>query len=39
MTKAVRLYEQGEPEVLKYEDIDLPAPAAGEARIGQRRSA
>jgi NADPH2:quinone reductase len=36
MTKAVRLYEQGEPEVLKYEDIDLPAPAAGEARIGHK---
>ncbi len=33
MTKAVRLYEQGGPEVLKYEDIDLAAPGAGEARV------
>ena len=33
MIKAVRLHEQGGPEVLKYEDVDLPAPAAGEAQI------
>lgn len=33
MTKAVRLHEQGGPEVLKYEDVDLPAPAAGEAQV------
>ena len=33
MTKAVRLYEQGGPEVLKYEDIDVPAPGAGEAQV------
>ena len=33
MTKAVRLYEQGGPEVLKYEDIDVDAPGAGEAQV------
>jgi NADPH:quinone reductase-like Zn-dependent oxidoreductase len=33
MTKAVRLYEQGGPEVLKYEDIDVAAPGAGEAQV------
>ena len=33
MTKAVRLYEQGGPEVLKYEDVDVPAPGAGEAQV------
>ena len=33
MTKAIRLYEQGGPEVLKYEDVDVPAPGAGEAQV------
>jgi len=33
MSKAVRLYEHGGPEVLKYEDIDVPAPGAGEAQV------
>ncbi len=33
MSKAVRLYEQGGPEVLKYEDITIPTPSAGEAQI------
>ena len=33
MNKAIRLYEQGGPEVLKYEDIDVPAPGAGEAQV------
>lgn len=33
MTKAIRLYEQGGPEVLKYEDIKLTAPGPGEAQV------
>ena len=33
MNKAIRLYEQGGPEVLKYENIDVPAPGAGEAQV------
>ena len=33
MSKAVRLYEQGGPEVLKYDDITIPTPSAGEAQI------
>lgn len=33
MTKAIRIHETGGPEVLKWEDIELPPPAAGEARI------
>ena len=31
--KAVRVNEQGEPEVLSYEDADLPEPGPGEARV------
>ncbi len=30
MTKAVRVHEIGGPEVLTYEDAQVPAPAAGE---------
>ena len=33
MTKAIRIHANGDPDVLRWEDIDLPAPAAGEARI------
>jgi NADPH:quinone reductase len=33
--KAVRIHANGEPDVLRYEDCDLPPPAAGEARIRQ----
>lgn len=33
MTKAVRLYEHGGPEVFVWEDIDLPAPGPGEVRL------
>jgi len=33
MTKAIRLYEQGGPEVLKYENVDVPSPGAGEAQV------
>jgi NADPH:quinone reductase len=31
--KAIRLSETGGPEVLRYENVELPAPAAGEVRI------
>jgi NADPH:quinone reductase-like Zn-dependent oxidoreductase len=31
--KAVRFHETGGPEVLRYEDADLPVPGAGEVRI------
>lgn len=36
MAKAVRVHQTGGPEVLTYEDIDVPAPAKGEVRIRQR---
>ena len=35
MTKAVRVHKIGGPEVLTYEDVDVPALAAGEVRIRQ----
>jgi len=35
MTRAVRLYSFGGPEVLRLEDVDVPAPARGEVRIRQ----
>ncbi|GLY07608.1 NADP-dependent oxidoreductase [Actinoplanes sp. NBRC 101535] len=31
--KAVRFHEYGTPDVLRYEDVELPVPAAGEVRI------
>ncbi|MDN3029354.1 NADP-dependent oxidoreductase [Streptomyces sp. S.PB5] len=31
--KAVRFHEYGDPDVLNYEDVDLPAPGAGQVRI------
>ncbi|GLY43972.1 NADPH:quinone reductase [Amycolatopsis sp. NBRC 101858] len=31
--KAVRFHEYGEPGVLRYEDVERPAPGAGEVRI------
>ena len=31
--KAVRFHEFGDPDVLRYEDIDVPEPGAGEVRI------
>jgi NADPH:quinone reductase len=34
-THAIRLYEFGSPDVLKWEEIDLPAPGPGEALIRQ----
>jgi NADPH2:quinone reductase len=32
-THAIRIHEFGGPEVLRFESVDLPEPAAGEARI------
>ena len=31
--KAVRMYQNGGPEVLRWEDMDLPPPVAGEVRV------
>jgi NADPH2:quinone reductase len=38
MVKAIRIHETGGPEVLRYEDVDLPAPGPGveNFRIGDR---
>src|SRR5438132_2627267 len=33
MTKAIRFEKAGGPEVLKFEDVDLPPPPAGQARV------
>ncbi len=33
MTKAIRIHEHGGPEVLKWEDVDVGAPSAGEVRL------
>src|SRR5262245_59498720 len=33
MTKAVRIHANGGPEVMRWEDVALPPPGAGEARI------
>lgn len=33
MIKAMRIHANGGPEVLQWEDIELPPPAAGEARV------
>ena len=33
MTHAIKIHQTGGPEVLSWEAIDLPAPAAGEARV------
>ncbi len=31
--KAIRIHAHGGPEVMRWEDVELPAPAAGEARV------
>lgn len=31
--KAVRFYEYGEPDVLHYEDVERPRPAAGQVLV------
>lgn len=33
MIKAMRIYENGGPEVLRWEEIELPAPGPGEATV------
>jgi NADPH2:quinone reductase len=33
MTMAIRVHEYGGPEVLKWEDVPVPAPGSGEAKI------
>ena len=33
MPKAIRIDEQGPPEVMKWQDVELPPPGAGEVRI------
>ena len=33
MTKAIRIYEHGGPDVLKWEDVDVAAPGANEVRL------
>jgi len=33
MTKAMRIHANGAPEVLRWEDVELPPPGPGEARI------
>lgn len=33
MTKAIRIHETGGPEVMRWEDVDVGAPGASEARI------
>src|SRR5215475_13637626 len=33
MSKAVRFYENGGPEVLRFEDVEVGAPAPGEAQV------
>lgn len=36
MSQAIRFHHNGGPEVLQWEPVDLPPPAAGEARIRHR---
>jgi NADPH2:quinone reductase len=36
MVAAVRVHKHGGPEVLTYEQVDVPAPGAGQLRIRQR---
>jgi NADPH2:quinone reductase len=33
MTKAIRIHENGSPDVMRWEDIELPPPGPGEARL------
>ena len=33
MSKVVRIHEQGAPEVMRLEDLDVGAPGAGEMRV------
>ena len=38
MTHAIRIHELGGPEVMKWEEVDVPAPGPGEAVIRQTAS-
>jgi NADPH:quinone reductase len=33
MTKAIRIHANGDPEVMRWEDFELPPPGRGEARV------
>ncbi|HEX7007247.1 MAG TPA: quinone oxidoreductase, partial [Alphaproteobacteria bacterium] len=33
MTKAIRVHEAGGPEVLRWEEVAVPAPGKGEIRV------
>ena len=33
MAKAIRIHEQGPPEMMKWEEVELPPPGAGEVRV------
>jgi len=33
MTKAIRIHEQGGPELMQWEDVEVSAPGKGEARV------
>jgi NADPH2:quinone reductase len=33
MPKAIRIYEQGPPEVMKWEDVEISPPGAGEIQM------
>lgn len=35
MSKAIRIYENGGPEVLRWEDVEVPSPGPGEVHIRQ----
>src|SRR5919109_4603532 len=35
MVHAVRIHQQGGPEVLKWESVDVPAPGPGQVRLKQ----
>ncbi len=36
MTRVVRIHEQGEPEVMRFEDLEVRAPGPGEVRLRVR---
>ena len=38
MVAAVRVHKHGGPEVLTYEDIEIPAPGQGQIKIKQHAS-
>ena len=35
MTKAIRVHTPGGPDALRYEDVEVPAPGAGEIQVRQ----